>query len=173
MTVEMSLHGSRPETHDRATATAGSFEALLRGLDRLRERGVSMTLKTPLTRLNEDELDSIAKKGIHPRELEKAKNRMSAAFVFGLQTNIARSQRLAEGVAPLRECAANAADVTLVDCGRGLQVLLVATSPRFRETPETLRLYGIGEKATAVLEGKVEPLEKADRIFMDNPGPTD
>jgi creatinine amidohydrolase len=31
----------------------------------------------------------------------------------------------------------------------------------------------IGEKATAVLEGKIEPLEKADRAFMDNPGPTD
>ena len=31
----------------------------------------------------------------------------------------------------------------------------------------------IGEKAIDVLEGRVEPLEKADRSFMVNPGPTD
>ena len=42
------------------------------------------------------ELESIAKKGITERELQKAKNRVSAAFVFGLQTNMARSQRLAQ-----------------------------------------------------------------------------
>jgi predicted Zn-dependent peptidase len=42
------------------------------------------------------ELDSIATKGVTARELEKAKNRMHAAFVFGLQSNMARSQHLAE-----------------------------------------------------------------------------
>ena len=42
------------------------------------------------------ELESIADKGVTARELEKAKNRVHAAFVFGLQSNIARSQRLAE-----------------------------------------------------------------------------
>ena len=57
LAVEMSLHGSRAETHDRATATPGSFEAMLRGLDRLRARGVSVVLKTPLTRINEDEIE--------------------------------------------------------------------------------------------------------------------
>jgi creatinine amidohydrolase len=31
----------------------------------------------------------------------------------------------------------------------------------------------IGKKARDVLEGKVEPLAKADKRFMDNPGPTD
>jgi len=31
----------------------------------------------------------------------------------------------------------------------------------------------IGEKAIEILEGRLEPLEKADRAFMDNPGPTD
>jgi MoaA/NifB/PqqE/SkfB family radical SAM enzyme len=55
--VEMSLHGARAETHDRATATPGSFDALLRGTDRLLGRGVSVVLKTPLTRLNEDEIE--------------------------------------------------------------------------------------------------------------------
>ncbi|MFI4944824.1 MAG: radical SAM protein [Burkholderiales bacterium] len=59
MAVELSLHGARAETHDRTTATPGSFAAMLRGLDRLRERGVPLVLKTPVTRLNEDELDGI------------------------------------------------------------------------------------------------------------------
>ena len=31
----------------------------------------------------------------------------------------------------------------------------------------------IGRKAIGILEGRIEPLEKADRTFMDNPGPTD
>jgi len=43
-----------------------------------------------------EELQSIAKRGVTERELEKAKNRVSAAFVFGLQSNMARSQQLAE-----------------------------------------------------------------------------
>jgi len=41
-------------------------------------------------------LESIAREGVTARELEKAKNRMRANFVFGLQSNMARSQRLAE-----------------------------------------------------------------------------
>ena len=31
----------------------------------------------------------------------------------------------------------------------------------------------IGKKAIGILEGRIEPLEKADKAFMDNPGPTD
>ena len=42
------------------------------------------------------EIESIAKNGVTARELQKAKNRMQAAFVFGLQSNMARSQHLAE-----------------------------------------------------------------------------
>ncbi len=42
------------------------------------------------------ELSRIAKKGVTKRELEKAKNRISAAFVFGLQSNMARAMNLAE-----------------------------------------------------------------------------
>jgi MoaA/NifB/PqqE/SkfB family radical SAM enzyme len=59
LAVEMSLHGSRAETHDGATATPGSFAALFRGLDRLRTRGVDVVLKTPLTRLNEGEMEAM------------------------------------------------------------------------------------------------------------------
>ena len=42
------------------------------------------------------EIAAIAEKGISDRELEKAQNRIHAAFVFGLQSNMSRSQRLAE-----------------------------------------------------------------------------
>jgi len=59
MAVELSLHGACAETHDRATAVPGSFEAMLRGLDRLRARGVAVVLKSPLTRANEDEMDGM------------------------------------------------------------------------------------------------------------------
>jgi zinc protease len=43
-----------------------------------------------------DELKSVAQKGISARELEKAKNRIRAEFVFGLQSNLSRAQHLAE-----------------------------------------------------------------------------
>ena len=56
MAVELSLHGAKAETHDRATATPGSFDAMLRGLDRLLRRNVGVVLKTPLTHLNEAEM---------------------------------------------------------------------------------------------------------------------
>jgi MoaA/NifB/PqqE/SkfB family radical SAM enzyme len=59
LAVELSLHGARPETHDGATATPGSFAALCRGLERLRSRGVGLVLKTPLTRLNEGEVEAM------------------------------------------------------------------------------------------------------------------
>jgi MoaA/NifB/PqqE/SkfB family radical SAM enzyme len=57
--VEMSLHGATSEVHDGATQRAGSLDAMLKGLTRLRERGVPVLLKTPLTRLNEHELDAM------------------------------------------------------------------------------------------------------------------
>jgi MoaA/NifB/PqqE/SkfB family radical SAM enzyme len=57
--VEMSLHGATPATHDRTTGRVGSFAAMLEGLERLRARGVSLLLKTPLTHINEDELDGM------------------------------------------------------------------------------------------------------------------
>jgi predicted Zn-dependent peptidase len=43
-----------------------------------------------------DELTSVAQKGVSARELQKAKNRMRANFVFGLATNLARASKLAE-----------------------------------------------------------------------------
>jgi MoaA/NifB/PqqE/SkfB family radical SAM enzyme len=57
--VELSLHGARAETHDRTTGTVGSFEALRRGLERLRAHGLPVVLKTPLTSINEPEIEAI------------------------------------------------------------------------------------------------------------------
>jgi MoaA/NifB/PqqE/SkfB family radical SAM enzyme len=59
LAVELSLHGATARTHDRATATPGSFEAVLRGVDRLLARGVGVVLKTPLTRLSEGEMEGL------------------------------------------------------------------------------------------------------------------
>lgn len=42
------------------------------------------------------EMGKVAARGIEERELQKAKNRVRAAFVFGLQSNLLRAQRLAE-----------------------------------------------------------------------------
>ena len=63
LAVEVSLHGATAQTHDRATATPGSFDAMLRGVDRLLARNVSVVLKTPLTRLNEQELAGLRRIG--------------------------------------------------------------------------------------------------------------
>jgi zinc protease len=43
-----------------------------------------------------DELDLIAKRGVSSKELEKAKNRAKAAFVFSLESNLSRAQQLGE-----------------------------------------------------------------------------
>lgn len=59
LAVELSLHGATAETHDHATAIPGSFDAMRRGLDRLLFRKVAVVLKTPLTRLNEAEMEGL------------------------------------------------------------------------------------------------------------------
>jgi zinc protease len=43
-----------------------------------------------------DELKAVGQKGITTRELEKAKNRVRAEFVFGLESNLSRASHLAE-----------------------------------------------------------------------------
>jgi zinc protease len=42
------------------------------------------------------EIERVAAQGVTERELQKAKNRVRSFFVFGLQSNLARAQRLAE-----------------------------------------------------------------------------
>ncbi|MBZ5640010.1 MAG: radical SAM protein [Acidobacteriia bacterium] len=56
MEVEISLHGSRPEIHEALTKIKGSFEKTVRGIRNLRESGIKVPLKCPITRLNQDDL---------------------------------------------------------------------------------------------------------------------
>jgi len=42
------------------------------------------------------QLDGVAREGVTERELQKAQNRVRSTFVFGLQSNLQRAQRLAE-----------------------------------------------------------------------------
>jgi MoaA/NifB/PqqE/SkfB family radical SAM enzyme len=57
--VEMSLHGAEAATHDRTTERPGSFDAVLRAVDRLQARRVPLLLKGPLTSLNENEVEAM------------------------------------------------------------------------------------------------------------------
>lgn len=59
LAVELSLHGATAEVHDRTTATPGSFAALWQGVEHLLEHRVRVVLKTPVTAINENELDAI------------------------------------------------------------------------------------------------------------------
>jgi MoaA/NifB/PqqE/SkfB family radical SAM enzyme len=59
LSVEMSLHGASPDVHERATGRPGSFAAMFSGFERLRRRGAPLLLKTPLTNLNEHEMDGM------------------------------------------------------------------------------------------------------------------
>ncbi len=57
--VEISIHGSKAETHDALTRIKGSFEKTIQGVRNLRELGVKIQLKSPITRLNQKELFEI------------------------------------------------------------------------------------------------------------------
>lgn len=57
--VEVSLHGARPETHDRQTRVPGSFERLLGNLREMKALGLRVKLNATLTRWNEAEIDGM------------------------------------------------------------------------------------------------------------------
>ncbi len=59
MEVEISLHGAKPETHEALTRIKGSFNKTVKAVENLREAGIKVLLKTPITRLNQDELFDI------------------------------------------------------------------------------------------------------------------
>jgi MoaA/NifB/PqqE/SkfB family radical SAM enzyme len=58
-TVEISIHGAQPTPHDSATGVGGSFDAAMKACHLLRERGVRIALKTPVTRWSAPELGAI------------------------------------------------------------------------------------------------------------------
>lgn len=57
--VEVSLHGARPETHDRQTRVRGSFERLLQNLETMGAMGLRFKINATLTRWNENEIEGM------------------------------------------------------------------------------------------------------------------
>jgi len=59
LAVEVSIHGATPSVHDAATARPGSFDAALSGIRKLLARNVPVLMKTPITSMNEHQIDDI------------------------------------------------------------------------------------------------------------------
>lgn len=57
--IEVSLHGARPETHDRQTRVTGSFSRLLTNLRGMLDLGIRTKVNCTLTTWNESELDEM------------------------------------------------------------------------------------------------------------------
>lgn len=57
--VEISLHGSTAETHDRQTRVPGSFDRLLSNLEEMKALGFRIRINSTLTRWNENELEGM------------------------------------------------------------------------------------------------------------------
>ena len=48
--MEISLHGGRPETHDKLTCVPGSFQKICSAVKVLRAEGIKVNFKVPVTR---------------------------------------------------------------------------------------------------------------------------
>jgi MoaA/NifB/PqqE/SkfB family radical SAM enzyme len=57
--TEISLHGADAATHDRLTGIRGSFDKLMIALGHLSGLGLKVSLKTPITRLNQHQLSEV------------------------------------------------------------------------------------------------------------------
>lgn len=57
--TSISIHGSKPDVHEKLTRIPGSFQRVVDAVKRLRDRDMRVVLKTPVTRLNEDDLFEI------------------------------------------------------------------------------------------------------------------
>src|SRR5437867_7522207 len=54
--VEISIHGARPETHEKLTCVPGSLQRVIEAVRHLRRLGITVDLKCPITRDNQDEV---------------------------------------------------------------------------------------------------------------------
>jgi len=59
--IEITLYGITRDTYERVTRTPGSFDACMRGLDRLQSAGIPVRLKAMALRSNVSELPGIAR----------------------------------------------------------------------------------------------------------------
>jgi radical SAM protein with 4Fe4S-binding SPASM domain len=57
--IEVTVYGNTPETYERVTRTPGSFNAFMRGLERLLGSGLAVRLKAMALRSNKHELPAI------------------------------------------------------------------------------------------------------------------
>lgn len=57
--VDISIHGASDHSHDLITGTQGSFQKALSAIKMLRTRNCPVRIKTPVTRINQDELEQI------------------------------------------------------------------------------------------------------------------
>ena len=88
--VEVSIYGATPSTHDGITGVEGSHERCLRGVRLLRERGVKLVLKTVLMNRNADEFHAMERLAVEMG----ARFRMDAMLF----------PRLDGGMAPMELC---------------------------------------------------------------------
>jgi radical SAM protein with 4Fe4S-binding SPASM domain len=54
--MEISVHGARPETHEKLTCVPGSLQRVIDAVKHLRAQGIKVNLKCPITRDNQDEV---------------------------------------------------------------------------------------------------------------------
>jgi radical SAM protein with 4Fe4S-binding SPASM domain len=54
--MEISIHGARPETHDKLTCVPGSHDKIVEAVRCLRAEGIKVNLKCPVTRDNQEEV---------------------------------------------------------------------------------------------------------------------
>ncbi len=61
--TEISLHGADAATHDRLTGIRDSFDKLMIAFENLSSLGVKVSIKTPITRLNQNQLRAVEELG--------------------------------------------------------------------------------------------------------------
>jgi MoaA/NifB/PqqE/SkfB family radical SAM enzyme len=54
--MEISIHGARPETHEKLTCVPGSLQRVIDAVKHLRAQGIKVNLKCPVTRDNQEEV---------------------------------------------------------------------------------------------------------------------
>jgi MoaA/NifB/PqqE/SkfB family radical SAM enzyme len=54
--MEISIHGARPETHEKLTCVPGSLQRVIDAVRHLRGQGIKVNLKCPITRDNQEEV---------------------------------------------------------------------------------------------------------------------
>lgn len=84
--IEVTLYGAGPETCERVTGVANSHEACLRGIRYIKERGLSLKLKTMVMTLNRREI----------RDMERLADDLAVPFRFDPILNL----RIDGGKAP-------------------------------------------------------------------------